>query len=994
MSMKTYMSILFVLFIVLAGVSFFIWSSWKDRLRAQESQQWLTHSNDVIKALDQVQALVIEEESAVRGYAATGNATFITDFPEHNKSLLTSLDRLTQLVVDNPAQYTRLQYLKKQVAAKMAFQQEIILAIRQSPPQGVQLIASLRGKRLMDSFSITLGNMKASENDLLGARTLKSQEVSRKSLQTAIIGALTVLVFIAFLLYRLNNDIQMRHKVEDELQKSEVKYREFVENAGVITYTADINGNFTFISKQVEALTGYTPDEMLGKHFSALIPEEWIPKVAAVYQQQFLDRTRETTMVFPIRFKNNGIRWVEQDVILLEKDGWVQGFQCVVKDITEQELVRQKLQKIEDEQKEYQYRIQAILDNAPLIIYVKDLEGRYLLTNRQCREVFGLSDDMIIGKTVHDVQANKHAAERYNIADKQVIETRKPVELEDVLYLPDGPRHLLTIKFPLFDKDNQLLGVSGFMKDITDMVKSRQELIAARQKAETAETLQEQFLANMSHEIRTPMNGIIGMTSLLMNTPLQQHQQEYVQMIKQSSDNLLVLINDILDLSKIKAGKISIEKIPFSLGDIVKSLSAVFRLKAEQKDLSFSTLLHPAVPLHLVGDPHRLGQILTNLLSNALKFTEKGYVTLEINVQEQENEQVILCLQVSDSGIGIDEKQLHLIFESFSQASSDTTRRFGGTGLGLAITRRLVELQQGSVHVASKSGAGTTFTVLLPFGLSTEEEVMRGNIKTIVQPEDLKDYSGKHVLIVEDNDVNQRVLQYNLERYKLAVTVIDNGKDAVRWLEKNKTDLIMMDLHMPLMDGFQATDYIRRQLRLTVPIVVLTASVLRNERQRCLQIGANDYVAKPFAPEELRRCLEKYLLNRKEEEMGRQPAITAAGHPAFDISVLLQLNDNNVIREIYKVFETTVPAGLEELKQLAIKEDWDAVFEHAHKLKSSLGIIQVKDLHGKMTIIEMNARTQKQLSEILPMINESIAAYYHVAPMIKLEIEKEVIAGH
>ncbi|MBO9564773.1 MAG: PAS domain S-box protein [Niastella sp.] len=992
--MKTYMPILFVLFIVLAGVSFFIWSSWKDRFRAQESQLWLTHSNDVIKALDQVQALVTEEESAVRGYAATGNETFIAGFPGHNTTLLTSLDRLTRLVVDNPAQYTRLQHLKKQVAAKMAFQQEVIQASRQAPAQGVQLIASLRGKRLMDSFSIALANMKASENDLLSARTFKSQEVSRKSLQTAIIGALAVLVFIAFLLYRLNNDIMKRHKVEDELQKSEVKYRQFIENAGVITYTADINGNFTFISKQVEALTGYTPEEMLGKHFSALIPEEWIPKVAAVYQQQFLDRTRETTMVFPIRFKNNGIRWVEQDVILLEKDGWVQGFQCVVKDITEQELVRQKLQKIEDEQKEYQYRIQAILDNAPLIIYVKDLEGRYLLTNKQCREVFGLSDDMIIGKTVHDVQANKHAAERYNVADKQVIETRKPVELEDVLYLPGGPRHLLTIKFPLFDKDNQLLGVSGFMKDITDMVKSRQELIAARQKAETAETLQEQFLANMSHEIRTPMNGIIGMTGLLAQTPLQPHQQEYVQMIKQSSDNLLVLINDILDLSKIKAGKISIEKIPFSLGDIIKSLSAVFRLKAEQKDLSFSTLLHPSVPLHLVGDPHRLGQILTNLLSNALKFTEKGYVTLEINVQEQEDKQVILCLQVSDSGIGIDEKQVNLIFESFSQASSDTTRRFGGTGLGLAITRRLVELQRGSVHVASKSGAGTTFTVLLPYGLSTEEDVVRGNVKTIVQLEDLEDYSGRHVLIVEDNDVNQRVLQYNLERYKLSVTVTENGKEAVRWLEKNKTDLIMMDLHMPLMDGFQATDYIRRQLRLTVPIVVLTASVLRNERQRCLQIGANDYVAKPFAPEELRRCLEKYLLNRKEEELSLQPVATIVDHPAFDISILLQLNDNNVIREIYKVFETTVPSGLEELKQLAIKEDWDAVFELAHKLKSSLGIIQVKDLHGKMTTIEMNARTQKQLSEILPMINESIAAYYHVAPMIKLEIEKEVIADH
>lgn len=990
--MRTYRPILFVLSIVLAGVAFFIWSAWQDRLRTRNSQQLLSHNNNVIKALDSVQILLTSKESAVRGYTITEDYIFIAHLPNYNKIIRSSLEDAGRLLADNPQQVARLQQLRQMLLEKERFQQQIIRARKVSYDSAMQLTASLKGKNLMDSISAKLGQMKADQHKLLQASIVRNQDASYKSLQTAIIGALIVLVFIIVLLMRLNRDISLRRKAEEELQKSEIKYREFVENAGVITYTADIHGNFTFISKQVEMLTGYTPEEMVGKHFSVLIPPEWIPQVAEKYRQQFVSRTRETNLIFPIQFKNDGIRWVEQDVILLEKDGRVQGFQCVVKDITEQELVRQKLQKIEAEQKEYQYRIQAILDNAPLIIYVKDLAGRYLLINRQFREIFGVTDEMVIGKTVADIEEKKTSIEKYTAADRQVIETHKPVELEDVLQLPDGDHHLLTIKFPLFDKNNQLLGVSGFMKDITDMVKSRQELIAARQKAEAAETLQEQFLANMSHEIRTPMNGIIGMTNLLMQTPLQQHQQEYVQMIKQSSDNLLVLINDILDLSKIKAGKISIERIPFSLGDIIKSLNAAFRMKAAEKDLNFSTLLHPSVPLYLVGDPHRLGQVLTNLLSNAIKFTEKGYVTLEINEQEQDDKQVVLCLQVSDSGIGIDKKQLDLIFESFSQASSDTTRRFGGTGLGLAITKRLVELQKGSVHVTSKPGAGTTFTVLLPFGISTEQEVMQGNVKPVTQPDQLEDYAGKHVLIVEDNDVNQRVLKYNLEQYQLAVTVVDNGKEAIRWLAKNTTDLIMMDLHMPVMDGFQATDYIRRQLKLTVPIVVLTASVLRNEKQRCLQIGANDYVAKPFAPEELRRCLERFLLHRIGVEMAYQPVTPiATDQPVFDISVLLQLSDHKAIKEIYGVFETMVPSGLEELKQLAIKEDWNAVFELAHKLKSSLSIIQVKDLHAKMATIEENARTGKRLSEILPTINESIAAYYHVAPMIKMEIEKEVV---
>ena len=990
--MKTYRPILFVLLFALGGVAFFIWSSWQDRLRAQDTQRWLTHTKDVIKELDDIQALVIAEESAARGYAITGDSTFIAGFPERNKTIFAALNIVTGLMADASLQATRLERLQRHIDEKLDYQRQIINARKTSYPEALRIISTLKGKKLMDSIAAELAIIKADENKLLKARTIQNQAAGRKSLQTAISGALIVLVFIGILLFRLNRDILLRRKAEEDLRKSETQYRQFVENAGVITYTSDINGNFTFISKQVEALTGYAPEELLGKHFTVLIPKEWIPIVAEKYYEQFKTRTRETNLVFPVMYKNGDIRWVEQDAVMIEKDGRVQSFQCVVKDVTEQTLVEQKLQKIEAEQKEYQYRIQAILDNAPLIIYIKDLEGRYQLVNRQFREIFGVTDEMVIGKTVYDIQERKTSSEKYTDADKQVIETRKPVELEDVLHLPDGDHHLLTIKFPLFDKDNQLLGVSGFMKDITEMVKSREEMIAARQKAESAETLQEQFLANMSHEIRTPMNGIIGMTSLLMHTPLQQQQQEYVQMIKQSSDNLLVLINDILDLSKIKAGKISIEKIAFSLEEVMKPLNSAFGIKAAEKELGYSTLVHPDVPPYLVGDPHRLSQVLNNLLSNAIKFTEKGYVTMEINVQEQNDKQVTLIIQVSDSGIGIDEKQIALIFESFAQASSDTTRRFGGTGLGLAITKRLVDMQHGNVHVASKPGAGTTFTILLPYGISSAQEVVKGNIKSGMQPDILENYSGKHVLIVEDNEVNQRVLQYNLEQYNLSVTVMGNGKEAVRWLEKNTTDLIMMDLHMPLMDGFQATDYIRRQLKLTVPVVVLTASVLRNERQRCFNIGANDYIAKPFAQEELRRCLERFLLHREDDTVDHEPVeASIADNPVFDLSALLQLKDPKAIREIYRVFEITVPPGLEELKQLAIREDWTAVFALAHRLKSSLGIIQVKDLLGKMTAIEMNARTHKQLRDILPMINESIAAYYHVAPMIKMEIEKETV---
>jgi PAS domain S-box-containing protein len=992
--MKTYKPILFVLLFAIAGVTLFIWSSWLDRKRAEESQYWVSHTNNVLKELGNVRILALSRESSIRGFVVTGNTIFIDSLAAQRTAINSSMQEATRLLFDNPGQLARLKQVGSLLKEKMDFQQQVVQARMAGLLEYQKLISNLKGKSLMDQASAILAVMNVEENKLLQARTDQYHIAGRKSLETSIIGALAVLVFTAILLLRLNKDIQLRRKAEEEVQKSEAKYRQFIENAGVITYTADANGSFTFISNQVQSLIGYTPEELLGKHFSVLVQPDWIPTVAEKYKRQFLDRQRESTLLFPVNHKNGETRWVEQDVILLEKDNFVQGFQCVVKDVTEQTLIQQKLQKIEEEQKEHQYRAQAILDNAPLVIYVKDLDGKFILINRMFRELFGFTDEDVIGKESFGfAHQTTPTLKRYAEADRQVIETGKPVELEDIMVVADGHRHLLSIKFPLYDKNNRLLGVSGFMKDVTDMVKYRQELIAARQKAESAETLQEQFLANMSHEIRTPMNGIVGMTGLLMQSALQEHQREYVNIIKQSSDNLLVLINDILDLSKIKAGKISIEKIPFSLDDVIKPLNASFRLKAAEKELGFSILLHPSVPGYLLGDPHRLSQVLGNLLSNAMKFTEKGYVTLEISVQESNSNRPTLAFLVSDSGIGIDEKQLPLIFESFSQASSDTTRRFGGTGLGLAISKRLIELQHGSIHVASKPGSGTTFTVLLPFVISSEEEVMKGKTKPLSQPDIALDFTGKHVLIVEDNEVNQRVLQYNLEQYHIAVTIAGNGKEAINWLRKNNTDLIMMDLHMPQMDGLQATDYIRRQMRSTIPIVILTASVLRNERQRCLSIGANDYIAKPFAREELQRCLERFLLHRDTMPTDHQPAFTAIedGNPVYDLSALLQLKDAVAIKAIYEVFESTVPANLEDLKQMAIEENWQEVFELAHKLKSSLGIIQVKDLLSKMAAIETNARTRKQLREILPLINESIATFYHVSPMIKLEIEKEIV---
>ncbi len=991
--MKTYRPILLVLLFAVAGVLLFIYSSWRDNQRFRTAQHWINHTNEVLRQLDNIQSFITTEESAVRGYTITGNPIFLWEVPEVNKRTMAALDQVSAYVANNPEQAPRLAQLKKTIEEKAVLQKQILAVRNQYPDSSQSLVSSLAGKKLMDQLMSTLTAMKDTENKLLQERIDNNKRVAQQSLNTTIAGAIIVILFIFILLIKLNNDIFLRRKAEKDLQKSESRYRQLVENAGVVNYTADITGRFTFISSQVETITGYIAEELIGRHFTSLIPADWHDRVSGKYEAQFRGRVRESTMTFPIIHKNTELRWVEQDAILLEKDNRVTGFQCVVKDVTEKTLVEQKLRLAEEEVKEYQYRVQAIIDNTPLIIYVKDLEGRYMLINKQFKETFKTTEEFVIGKKLSEFNANG-SYDKYFDADRKVIETGKPVELEDVLELESGLHHLLTIKFPLYDKKNEIFGISGFMKDITEMVRYREALIEARQKAESAEMLQEQFLANMSHEIRTPMNGIVGMASLLMQTPLQKQQQEYLQVIRQSSDNLMVLINDILDLSKIKAGKISLEQIPFSIAEIIQPLIATFELKAAEKHVGFSVSLYPDVPQYLTGDPYRLNQVLMNLLSNAFKFTEKGFVTMEISLHQQEEEKVWISIRISDSGIGIKQEQLNYIFESFAQATADTTRKFGGTGLGLAITRRLVELQQGSITVTSESDSGTTFTVIIPY-LAADT----ATIKEIENPVpaangNFHSYEGKHVLIVEDNEVNQHVLQYSLERYKITTTVVADGSEAVEWLRENrKTDLVMMDLHMSVMDGLMATTCIRRDLHLQVPVVILTAGALKNERKRCIDAGANDYITKPLAQDELQRCLDKFLLHREQENMGLNDQIPGPDqeeHPDFDLSDLLQLQDPESIRIVYDMFEATLPPGLEELKDLAIKKDWEAVYIRAHKLKSSLGIIQVRQLLSKMATIENNARSRKKLKEILPLINEAIETFHEVLPMIRTAIDKNI----
>ncbi|HXB07545.1 MAG TPA: ATP-binding protein, partial [Puia sp.] len=468
-----------------------------------------------------------------------------------------------------------------------------------------------------------------------------------------------------------------------------------------------------------------------------------------------------------------------------------------------------------------------------------------------------VQDKAVIGHTDEDFATPEEAA-HYRFLDEQVMRTGRSLEIEEVVPAAGGNVHLLSIKFPLRDGTGRLIGVGGIATDITERVQYQQQLIAATREAQAAKGMQELFLANMSHEIRTPMNGIQGMADLLLETPLTDQQKEFARVIKRSVNNLLVVVNDVLDFSKIKAGKLAIEKIEFRLKDVLDNVKAMFAHRIAKKGLEMRIEMDPAIPETLKGDPYRLNQVLVNLIGNAIKFTDGGWISVAVTAQERTPDQVNLLFTIADSGIGIPEASLATIFHHFSQAGLDISRRYGGTGLGLAICQQLLQLQGGEISVTSRENEGATFQFRLSYGFNG---ATTGSAPVAAA---LSDYShclaGKRFLVAEDNEVNQQLVDHVLRKGGGEVQLAGNGEEAIAWLKKGENyDLIIMDLQMPVMDGYAATRFIRQELLLSTPIMAMTATALVGEQLRCFETGMNDYMTKPFEFGELYKRITALL---------------------------------------------------------------------------------------------------------------------------------------
>ena len=376
-------------------------------------------------------------------------------------------------------------------------------------------------------------------------------------------------------------------------------------------------------------------------------------------------------------------------------------------------------------------------------------------------------------------------------------------------------------------------------------------LITARKRAEEAAFSKQQFMSTMSHEIRTPLNEVIGITNLLYQSNPREDQMDYINTLRFSANYLLSLVNDILDYNKMEAGKIVFEKTEFDLAGMLEDIKRSYSHRALEKGIYFALEKSPDLPVTLIGDPMRLNQILSNLLSNAMKFTSRGGVTLKASVKEHLEGKAAVEFSVADTGIGIPEEKQEVIFESYAQASSDTTRKYGGTGLGLAICKRLVDLQGGSIQVESEPDKGSVFTILIEYGIPAAE--VKAADQTGVS-DSMKGLAGKRILVAEDNKINFFVANKFLESWGVIVTHVENGALALEEIRKQEFDLILMDLHMPVMDGIEATRAIRNSADRNIsqiPIVALTAAVMSEAHDKIENLAINDYVLKPFKPRDL-----------------------------------------------------------------------------------------------------------------------------------------------
>ena len=751
----------------------------------------------------------------------------------------------------------------------------------------------------------------------------------------------------------------------EERLKEIAGYKRILDESSIVAIT-DLKGIINYANDNFCIISKYSRDELIGKSHS-IVNSGFHPKSFMQDLWQTISSGHIWKGEIKNKAKDGSIYWVDTTIApFFDLYGKIYQYVAVRTDVTAKKLLAQ-------------YSISLIEASRDPLVTI-NTDGKITDLNAAMIKVTGISRDKILGTFFKDyfTEPTKAFEVCQEVFDKGFVADYPMVikdhKLTDVLF--NGSTYK--------DDRGNILGAVIVARDITEQNKNQSELMeakvfaelatelaeVAKEKAEDAAKSKQQFLSNMSHEIRTPMNAIIGFTKVLLKTSLSDKQKEYLDAIKISGDALIVLINDILDLAKVDAGKMSFEKTPFKMASSISSMLHLFELRIQEKNLQLIKVYDESIPKILIGDPIRLHQIILNLVSNALKFTNRGNIIVEVKLLSEDDEKVRIAFSVKDTGIGIVDYKLEKIFENFQQASHGTSRLYGGTGLGLAIVKQLVEAQGGVIEVKSRIDEGSTFTFQLEFYKSKDVEVKENHPITV----DEKNTEIK-VLVVEDIPLNQLLMKTLLDDFGFQRDIASNGKVAIEKLKTNTYDVILMDLQMPEMNGFEATEYIRNVMNLTIPIIALTADVTTVDLKKCTQVGMNDYIAKPVDEKllynKIINSVKKINLKSMESTINLFSLMKCT-----DLTYLLNKTKSNpaLMMEMIALYLEQTPVLVLSMNESLRNSDWQMLNAAIHKMIPSFSIVGIdkrfEEVAKRIQAYSLSLNDTKTIHDLVSQIDK------------------------
>ena len=596
------------------------------------------------------------------------------------------------------------------------------------------------------------------------------------------------------------------------------------------------------------------------------------------------------------------------------------------------------------QQKNTDFKFQSFLESVPDAILLINKIGKIKYVNSQTEVLFGYDKIELIGESIELLMPSRFKKSHEQLRDNYMLNPKiRKMGNGMELFAKNKTQMEFPVEISLSNLETEEgLLICASIRDVSSQKSIEKALKEAIIKSENAVKSKQQFLSNMSHEIRTPMNAIIGFTKVILNTELTNKQREYLTAIKTSGDTLIVLINDILDLAKVDSGKLIFEKTPFKLSVSIKTMLHLFETKILEKNLELKVNYDSSIPEVIMGDVVRLHQIIINLVSNAIKFTSDGSITIDVKTLSNNDDFITIEFSVSDTGIGIEKNNIDKIFENFQQAHSQTSRIYGGTGLGLAIVKQLVEAQGGSISVQSVENEGSVFSFILQFDKAHGATVLD------IDAVELVDYNitGTSVLVVEDVELNQLLMKTLLDDFGFECDIVANGKIAIEALENKQYDIILMDIQMPVMNGFQATDYIRNVLKLNLPIIALTADVTTVDLEKCKTFGMNDFVAKPVDDRKLFNKIISLLKKSKSSiTASKIEEYPDSEYQYIDMTYINMITKSNskLKIEMINLYLKQTPLLINSLSKSYNEKDFDTLKSSIHKLLPSFSIVGIDD---------------------------------------------------